>query len=316
VWLDRGKQSIALDPDDAGDRALLERMVASADVLIQTLAPRDVSDREAGAFALCEGHPRLVTCTLSGYGEDAHGLGLKPEELLVQAESGLVSVSGAAGEWGGVGVALCDVTAGMSALIGIQQALLQRARTGRGSAVRVSLFGSAAELMSVPYLQTRYGGRAPGRVGLKNPDFAPSGAFVCADGRELVVSIQDEGDWRAFCERVLCRPALLTDARCIDKTARLAHRQFVECVVSEIFGELSGAELIDRLTEAQTAFGQINSVYELIQHANLRTRHMTVRGKDIEVPASPWETDWEPERYEGIPALDADGPSLRAEFGR
>ena len=127
-------------------------------------------------------HPRLITCDISGYGDEGQFFGLKAYDLLVQAESGLVAVNGAPGEWGRIGVSICDISAGMNALIGIQQALLLREKTGQGSSLKVSLFGSAAELMSVPYLQARYGGKAPERVGLKHPSIAPYGAFTCADG--------------------------------------------------------------------------------------------------------------------------------------
>ena len=166
VWTNRGKESIALDLKDGADLALLARLLARADVFIQNLAPGATERLGIGSAALRERHPRLVTCDISGYGDDGRWVGLKAYDLLVQAESGLVSVSGPPGDWGRIGVSVCDVTAGLNALIGIQQALMQRERTGRGSAVRVSLFGSAAELMSVPYLQTRYGGTAPERVGL------------------------------------------------------------------------------------------------------------------------------------------------------
>ena len=161
VWINRGKESLALDVKRADDLALLERMLARADVFIQNLAPGAAERLGLGSAALRERHPRLVTCDISGYGDSGRLYGMKAYDLLVQAESGLVSVSGAPGEWGRIGVSVCDINAGLNALVGIQQALLARERTGRGSAVKVSLFDSAAELMSVPYLQARYGGRRP-----------------------------------------------------------------------------------------------------------------------------------------------------------
>ncbi len=191
VWINRGKESIALNLKQDDDLQLLERMLAQADVFIQNLAPGATERLGIGSAALRERHPRLITCDISGYGDEGKFFGLKAYDLLVQAESGLVAISGAPGEWGRIGVSVCDITAGMNALIGIQQALMQRTRTGQGSGVKVSLFGSAAELMSVPYLQTRYGGKAPERVGLKHPTIAPYGAFTCADGRDIVISIQN-----------------------------------------------------------------------------------------------------------------------------
>lgn len=164
--------------------------------------------------------------------------------------------------------------------MGIQQALLLRERTGQGSAVKVSLFGSAAELMSVPYLQTRYGGKAPERAGLKHPSIAPCGAFTCADGRDIVISIQNEREWGDFCRKVLQRPDLLDDARCAGNAARVTHRDLVDGTVAEVFASLPSATVIDRLTAAQTAFGSVNSVHDLIEHPQLRTRRMVVNGRN------------------------------------
>ena len=315
VWINRGKESVALDIKNAGDLALLEAMLARADVFIQNLAPGATDRLGLGSAALRARHPRLITCDISGYGDDGRLFSMKAYDLLVQAESGLVSVSGAPGEWGRIGVSLCDINAGLNALIGIQQALMQRQRTGHGSAVKVSLFGSAAELMAVPYLQARYGGKAPERVGLKHPSIAPYGAFSCADGRDIVLSIQNEREWTAFCRLVLLRPDLLQDPRCANNAARVAHRGFVDGVVGEVFGSQTSAVMVDRLTEAQTAYSNVNSVHDLIDHPQLRTRRMTVDGRRVEVPASPWGVEWEAEEFAAAPALDAHGAAIRAEFG-
>lgn len=314
VWINRGKESIALDVKNADDMALLERLLAKADVFIQNLAPGATERLGIGSAALRERHPRLITCDISGYGDDGPLVGLKAYDLLVQAESGLVSVSGAPGEWGRIGVSLCDINAGLNALIGIQQALMQRERSGRGSAVKVSLFGSAAELMAVPYLQARYGGKAPERVGLKHPTIAPYGAFTCADGRDIVISIQNEREWADFCRVVLRRPALLQDPRCANNAARVAHREFVDGVVAEVFGSEASGAIVDRLTEAQTAFGNVNSVDDLIEHPQLRTRPMEVQGRSVEVPASPWAVEWDSGQFAEAPALDAHGAAIRAEL--
>jgi itaconate CoA-transferase len=314
VWINRGKESIALDIKDGGDMALLERMLAGADVFIQNLAPGATERLGIGSAALRERHPRLVTCDISGYGDDGRLFGLKAYDLLVQAESGLVSVSGAPGEWGRIGVSLCDINAGLNALIGIQQALMQRERTGRGSAVKVSLFDSAAELMAVPYLQARYGGKAPERVGLKHPTIAPYGAFACADGRDIVISIQNEREWADFCHLVLRRPELLDDARCANNATRVANRDFVDGVVAQVFAGQPSATMLDRLAEAQTAFANVNSVYDLIDHPQLRTRRMNVHGRAVEMPAAPWGVEWDPPVFAEAPDLDEHGRAIRAEF--
>jgi crotonobetainyl-CoA:carnitine CoA-transferase CaiB-like acyl-CoA transferase len=318
VWINRGKESIALDLKHGADLELLQRMVARADIFIQNLAPGAAQRLGVGSAELRERHPRLITCDISGYGEDGELHNMKAYDLLVQAESGLVAVSGAPGtgveSLGRIGVSLCDVNAGLNALVGIQQALLLRKRTGHGSAVKVSLFGSAAELMSVPYLQTRYGGKPPARVGLKHPSIAPYGAFTCADGRDIVISIQNEREWGDFCRKVLQRPDLLEDARCAGNAARVAHRDFVDGTVAEVIGALPSATAIDRLTAAQTAFGSVNSVHDLIEHPQLRTRRMVVNGRSVDMPTLPWGTEWDVATFEEAPALNAQGASLREEF--
>jgi len=318
VWINRGKESIALDVKQPDDRALLERLLAGADVFIQNLAPGATRRLGIGSEELRGRYPRLVTCDISGYGETGRLTDMKAYDLLVQAESGLVSVSGAAGEGveslGRIGVSLCDINAGLNALIGIQQALMQRERTGRGSGVRVSLFDSAAELMSVPYLQTRYGGRAPERVGLKHPSIAPYGAFTCADGRDIVISIQNEREWADFCRQVLREPGMLDDPRCRNNATRVANREWVDGRVAAVFASIPSGEIVDRLMHAQTAFGSVNSVHDLIAHPQLRTRRMPVGSRIVEIPASPWSVEWDPEDYPPAPAIDADGPAIRAEF--
>ena len=314
VWINRGKESIALDLKASDDLAILERMLEHADVFIQNLAPGATGRLGIGSAALRERHPRLITCDITGYGDEGRLFDMKAYDLLVQVESGLVAVSGAPGEWGRIGVSLCDINAGLNALVGVQQALMQRERTGRGSAVKVSLFGSAAELMSVPFLQARYGGKAPERVGLKHPSIAPYGAFTCADGRDIVISIQNEREWAQFCRLVLRRPELLTDARCAGNAARVAHREFVDGTVAEVFASLPSAAVIDRLTEAQTAYGNVNSVHDLIEHPQLRTRRMTVAGRTVDIPALPWSQDWDADTFPPAPELDAHGAALRQEF--
>lgn len=314
VWINRGKASIALDLRRDEERAQLHALLDSADVFVQNLAPGAAARLGFDSAALRERHSRLVTCDITGYGEEGPLRDLKAYDLLVQAESGLVAVSGAPGPWGRIGVSICDIAAGMNALIGIQQALLQRVRSGRGSGIKVSLFDSAAELMAVPYLQARYGGTAPARVGLRHPSIAPYGAFSCADGRELVLSIQNEREWVAFCDRVLGDASIATDPRYADNSARTLNRETLEATVQQVFGRLSHAEAIDRLTEAGTAYGAINSVHDLIAHPQLRTRPMAVAGRIAQVPAPPYRTEWDDGAYPPAPAIDGDGTAIRAEF--
>ena len=304
IWINRGKESIALDLKREPDKAQLRSLIAAADVFIQNLAPGAAGRLGFDAAALRAAHPRLITCDISGYGESGPLHQLKAYDLLVQAESGLVAVSGAPGPWGRIGVSICDITAGMNALIGIQQALLHRKRTGVGSGIQVSLFDSAAELMAVPYLQARYGGSAPERVGLKHPSIAPYGAFTCADGRELVLSIQNEREWANFCISFMLQPELATEPRFVNNTVRTSNRVELEALIQAVFSELNHAAAVDRLTEAQTAFGAINSVYDLISHPQLRTRAMQVNGRSVQIPATPYVTEWDDKTFPPAPRVN------------
>jgi crotonobetainyl-CoA:carnitine CoA-transferase CaiB-like acyl-CoA transferase len=315
VWINRGKESVALDLRQGADLALLERMLARADVFVQNLAPGATARLGIASAALRQRHPRLVTCDISGYGESGPLHRLKAYDLLVQAESGLVAVSGAPGPYGRIGVSLCDINAGLDALVAIQQALLQRARSGRGSGVAVSLFDAAAELMSVPYLQARHGGKPPQREGLRHPSIAPYGLFRCADGIEIVLAIQNEREWADFCAEVLRQPELPRDPRFADNAARVAHRDEVDGRIAALFATLAADEALARLAAARTAYGRVNQVADLVEHPQLRTWPMPVAGRQAWLPAPPWITEWDAGAYPPAPALDQHGAALRREFG-
>ncbi|MEZ5741474.1 MAG: CaiB/BaiF CoA-transferase family protein [Burkholderiaceae bacterium] len=315
VWINRGKESIALDVKQADDLALLRRMIGEADIFLQNLAPGAVTRLGLDPAELRDAHPRLITCSISGYGESGPAREQKAYDLLVQAESGLVAVNGAPGDWGRIGVSICDINAGMNAIIGILQAVLVRQVTGRGAPVDVSLFGTAAELMSVPYLQGRYGGKAPERVGLRHPTVAPYGVFRCADQREVLISIQNEREWVAFCKVFMQDPAFATDARFASNPARCANREALDARIGERFAQLAHGEALAQLRAANTAYGSINRVDELITHPQLQTVPMTVHEGTAQIPAVPYHTPWSPTRFGPVPGIDEHGPGLRAEFG-
>ena len=293
VWINQGKESVALDLRQPSDLAQMMDVLAKADVFIQNLAPGAAKRLGLGSDTLRAAMPRLITCDISGYGESGPMNDLKAYDLLVQAESGLVSVNGAPGPWGRIGVSICDITAGMNAAQGILEALLLRERTGQGSALHVSLFDAAAELMAVPYLQARYGRSAPERGGLKHPSIAAYGAFTCSDGRELVLAVQNDREWRAFCEHVMQQPDLSSDARFVTSASRGLHRQLIEDMIQAVIGALTWGEVTDRLTEAQTPFGTLNSVLDLIHHPQLRTQQFMVRGRAVEMPAPACQAPWQ-----------------------
>ena len=309
VWINQGKESVALDLRQEADHAQMQALLAQADVFVQNLAPGAAERLGLGSASLRERFPRMITCDITGYGEIGPMQDLKAYDLLVQAESGLVSVNGAPGPWGRIGVSICDIAAGMNAAQGILEALFLRERTGQGSALHVSLFDSAAELMAVPYLQARYGRAAPQRGGLKHPSIAAYGAFTCRDGHEVVLAVQNDREWQAFCQHVLLQPELAHDQRFAISAARGLHRDQIEDMIQAVIGGLTGGEVADRLTEAQTPFGSINSVLDLIHHPQLRTRQIQVRGRTVEVPAPACMTPWQDDgaKLSSAPAVNEHG---------
>ena len=314
VWINRGKESVVLDIKRGEDAALLERILAQADVFIQNLAPGAAARAGFESTTLRARHPQLVTCDISGYGEEGEYRDMKAYDLLVQAESGLVAVSGPPGEYGRVGVSISDITAGLHAVIGIQQALLARAKSGRGSGVKVSLFDSTADLMTVPLLHTRFGGGAPERVGLKHPSIAPYGGFETADGETLVISIQNEREWSTFCQQVLGKPELAEDARFRNNNARVANRPALESIIEAVFRERARGEMEQLLRGAGIAYGAVNSVDQLIRHPQLRLWPVTTPSGTAELVAPPMRTESDPGRFAAVPALGEHTENVRREF--
>lgn len=316
VWLNRGKESIALDLRDANDHALLGRMLARADVFIQNLAPGKVEALAFDPARLREENPRLVTCSISGYGEEGPYRDLKAYDLLVQAESGLSAITGTPDGMARVGVSVCDIAAGMTAFQGILQALIGRGISGRGRHVSVSLFHALADWMNVPYLQYAYGGRAPARMGLNHPSIAPYGDYVCADGKAVLFSIQNEAEWEAFCARVLERPEVARDARFATNGARVENRPALDAIIAGIFGALDREAAIARLEAARIAYGRVSTMADLVAHPQLRTAVVETPAGPATILAPGALADGRGPRLRPVPALDAHGPALRVEFGR
>jgi itaconate CoA-transferase len=314
VWNNRGKQSACLDLKQPDDRALLGRIVAKADVFVQNLAPGAAERLGFGSAELRARHPRLVTCDISGYGESGPYRDMKAYDFLIQGESGLIAVSGAPGAPGRIGVSLCDIAAGLHALIGIQQALYRRALSGEGASVKVSLFDSAVDLMAVPILHAMHAGKAPAPAGLMHPSIAPYGGFRTADGETLLISIQSEREWANLCEKVLERPELLRDARTADNNARVANRAFTDAAVAAVFGAHSRAALEPRLRAADIAYGGINSVDFVTRHPQLRSWPMPVRGAEVAMVAPPVQCDWDAAAFAAVPSIGQDTELIRGEF--
>jgi crotonobetainyl-CoA:carnitine CoA-transferase CaiB-like acyl-CoA transferase len=314
VWLNRGKESIVLDIKTPEDADTLERMIARADVFVQNLAPGAAGRAGFGSAALRARYPRLITCDISGYGEAGPYSAMKAYDLLIQAETGITSVTGGPEAPGRVGVSICDIGAGMYALIGILEALHERERTGQGRGVKISLFDAMADWMSVPLMYQQFTGTGPPRVGLHHPSVAPYGAYTAGDGGEVVVAIQNEREWRNFCEVVLENAALGEDARFAGNEARVRNRPALDAEIGRVFSGLTRTQLVDRLQRGRIAFGNLNSVADLADHPQLRTQLAATPAGDIETAATPILMDGKAQAPGAVPAIDEHAEALRREF--
>jgi len=315
VWLNRGKESVSLDIKDAGDKALLARMIARADVVVQNLAPGALARAGFGSAELRARHKRLITVDITGYGEAGDYARMKAYDLLVQAESGLASITGHPAGPGRVGVSVVDIATGMNAHAAVLEALIARGITGRGTGIAVSLFDAMADWMNVPLLFFEGTGRAPARVGLAHPSICPYGAFACADGATVLVSIQNEREWATFCAAVLGEPELPAREGWRSNTERVANRAAVDAHVARAFAGWSRAEAAARLDTAGTAYGFVNGVAEFARHPALRRIEAPTPGGPVSL-AAPAALFAEGARPAGrVPALDEHGAAIRAEFG-
>ncbi|MDB5687889.1 MAG: carnitine dehydratase, partial [Rhizorhabdus sp.] len=270
VWLNHGKQSIILDIKRPDDAALLETMLAKADIFVQNLAPGATARAGFGSADLRARHPRLITCDISGYGQDGPARDMKAYDFLIQCEAGLAAVTGTPDGPGRVGVSVADIGCGMNAHAAILQALYERTVTGKGRGIAVSLFDGLADWMAVPLLHHDYGGKAPARVGLKHPSIAPYGAFACGDRKAVVISIQNEREWKILCMQVLDNPELAADPRFVSNALRVANRSALDGTVGEVFAGLDHEEAVRRLAAAKIAFASVNEVADLSAHGQLR----------------------------------------------
>jgi crotonobetainyl-CoA:carnitine CoA-transferase CaiB-like acyl-CoA transferase len=315
VWLNRGKESITLDIKVPADAAILERMIAKADVFIQNLAPGAAARAGFDSDELRKRHSRLITCDVSGYGEEGPWAEMKAYDFLIQCESGLASISGAPAEPGRIGVSVADIGCGINAHAAILEALYHRERTGEGSGVAVSLFDTLADWMSVPLLHHDYGGRAPVRMGMHHPSIAPYGAYSSGDGRQVVIAIQNEREWKVFCAQVLQDAALADHPPFASNTARCANRPALDARINAVFNALCAQHLTERLRMAKVAFGAVNSVPDLSRHAQLRRRTAHTPSGDVQLPASPMRRRGPSAANVGpVPALGEHTEALRQEF--
>jgi itaconate CoA-transferase len=313
VWLNRGKESLVLDLARADDKALLAAIIAKADVLVQNLKPGAIAKLGFPLEQLRRAHPRLVICSISGYGEEGPYAKRKAYDMLVQAESGLASITGGPEAPARVGVSVCDIAAGMYGYEAILEALLARERTGEGTAISISMFDAMADWMSVPLIQYE-GGAPPKRIGLAHTSIAPYGAFKTRDGADILISIQSDREWRVLAEKVLGDTALAADPAFATNVERVKRRAETDARVAAVFGVTDEAALTQKLAEHDIAFARVNATGDLAVHPQLSRIEVGTPSGMVSYPAPPAQTDGAVRRYGAVPSLGEHSAKIWAEF--
>jgi len=303
VWLNRGKQSVVVDLSTKSGRAQLEELIAGADVLLQNLKPGSMDKLGFSLERIRKDYPALICCTITGYGDEGPYAHRKAYDLLIQAESGLASITGGPEGAARVGVSIVDIATGATAHASILEALFARTRTGKGADIRISMFDVMADWLAVPLLNSE-AGNPPKRMGLAHPSIAPYGVFSSKDGKDILISIQSEREWKKLCAEVLGQPNLPDDPRFANMLERVRNRAATDKVVGDVFGSLNRDELLKRLDDADIAFAEVNSMADLTVHPHLRRIEVdTPRGiVTYSAPAAIFVG--EPRHYGAVPAID------------
>ena len=314
VWLNRGKESVALNLKQAEDLQILKNMISKADIFIQNLMPGALERLGISTADLRAADPRLITCDISGYGSDGPFQQMKAYDFLVQAEVGLAEITGAPEQPGRVGVSICDIAAGMTAHQAILQALYARSCNGKGRGIEVSLFHALADWMNVPYIQSQYGGREIRRPGLHHPTIAPYGAYQCGDGRQLLLSIQNEREWQRLCSDVLEQPELPTNPKFSSNVNRVTNRTDLDAILNAAFGADPIDTVAAKLQAAQIAFGRLNDMDEFAKHPQNRFVSVRTSGGEMQILAPGAVVNGMLLPLGDVPDLGANTATIREEF--
>jgi len=283
IWLNRGKRSVTLNVKHADARAALDTLIGGADVLVQNLAPGAAARLGLTHEALKPANPKLVVCDISGYGESGPFVQKKAYDLLIQAEAGLISVTGSASEPSRVGISIADIATGMYALTGILGALLRRSRTGEGANVKVAMLDALGEWMTYPMLRHAYAGSAQPRVPTSHPAIAPYGAHRTQDG-QVILGLQNEREWATFCGKVLGRPEVQIDPRFATMAQRRVNREALTALIEDCFADKSSVDVAALLDQAGIANGRLNEPIDVWNHIQFSARD---KWREINTEAGP-----------------------------
>jgi crotonobetainyl-CoA:carnitine CoA-transferase CaiB-like acyl-CoA transferase len=319
TWINRSKESLALDVKQPQAKQALLDLLKTADVLVQNLAPGAAARMGLSYTALKAHNPKLIVCDISGYGADGPYRDKKAYDLLIQSEAGFLSVTGTPETPSKSGISVADIAAGMYAYTNILSALLLRGKTGSGSHIDVSMLEAMGEWMGYPLYYAYDGAPPPPRTGASHASIYPYGPFVAGDGKTVMLGLQNEREWKAFCDTVLQLPAVATDARFCSNAQRNTHREALQALILQTFAALTAAQVVDRLEAAGIANARVNDMADLWQHPQLqaRQRWRTVGTPAGEVPAllPPGVNSAFDYRMDPIPAVGQHNASILAELG-
>ncbi|MCA3233129.1 MAG: CoA transferase [Cupriavidus sp.] len=319
AWTNRSKESLALDLKHAEAPAILKKILDKADVLVQNLAP-GAADRLGLSYeALSQRYPGIIVCDISGYGNDGPYRDKKAYDLLIQAESGFVSITGTPENPSKAGCSIADIAAGMYAYTNILAALLQRGKTGKGAHIDVSMLESMVEWMNYPLYYAFDGASPPPRAGASHATIFPYGPFTAGDGKTIILGLQNEREWEAFCRVVLAQPELATDERFVSNSLRAKNRVDLTELITQAFATLTIEDVVDRLERAQIANARMNEMRDVWSHTQLKARE---RWRSIQSPVGVipallppgLSSAFEP-RMDAVPALGEHGESILRELG-
>jgi len=313
VWLNRGKESVVLDLGKAEDKALLEAMLSKADIFVQNLKPGALAKLGFAISRLRKDYPRLICCSVSGYGESGPYARRKAYDLLIQAESGVSSVTGGPESPARVGVSIVDIAAGLNAYEAILEALIARARTNAGAEISISMFDAMAEWMTVPLLNEEHGNPFK-RVGLAHPTIAPYGVFKTRDGADILIAIQNDREWRVLADKVLGDASLGSDLKFSTAPQRVAHRDDTDARVAAVFARHDAIPLMKILESADIAFARVNDTALLSKHPHLRRITVEAPTGPVSMPAPAPLRAAQQRAYGPIPALGEHTEMIRREF--
>jgi itaconate CoA-transferase len=319
AWLNRSKQSITLDMKNPRAEEIMKGLLQSADVLVQNLAPGAAARLGLSEEALLPQYPRLILCGISGYGESGPYRDKKAYDLLIQGESGLIAITGTPKDRAKTGISIADIAAGMFAYSGILTSLYRREKTGKGSVLKISMFEALCEWMMFPLYYNHFGPVPFVPSGTAHPTIYPYGPFPTGDGRTVIIGIQNEREWAAFCKQVIDRPELAADPRFDSVSRRVENRELLKSLIEDAFGRLKTAELTKLLDAAEIANSQLNDLESVWNHPQLAARNRW-RNVDSPVGAIPalippgMPVDVDP-KMERVPALGQDTDEILMEIG-